>query len=110
LAGTSASAARYALSQQSKRTFTDRTERAGLAVETIRMGVAIAPLQQRRFPDVLITAVARIDCFRYGRGNFIDVTAKAGWWSKLLQHVCDVVDFDLMASSICCVQLREVAA
>jgi enediyne biosynthesis protein E4 len=60
-------------------TFTDVTERAGLAVQMYGMGVAIADYDNDGFPDVLITAVGQNRLFRNtGKGRFVDVTEKAG--------------------------------
>jgi hypothetical protein len=60
-------------------TFTDVTERAGLAVEMYGMGVAIADFNNDGFPDLLITAVGQNRLFQNtGRGHFLDVTAKSG--------------------------------
>jgi hypothetical protein len=60
-------------------TFTDVTERAGLAVEIYGMGVAVADYNNDGFPDILITAVGQNRLFQNnGRGRFIDVTEKAG--------------------------------
>jgi hypothetical protein len=60
-------------------TFTDVTERAGLAVEMYGMGVAIGDYNNDGFPDLLITAVGQNRLFQNnGRGRFIDVTEKAG--------------------------------
>jgi enediyne biosynthesis protein E4 len=59
-------------------TFTDVTERAGLAVEMYGMGVAIADYNNDGFPDILITAVGQNRLFQNtGKGNFIDVTQKS---------------------------------
>ncbi len=60
-------------------TFTDVTQRAGLAVEMYGMGVAVADYDNDGFPDILITAVGQNRLFKNtGKGGFIDVTAKAG--------------------------------
>ena len=60
-------------------TFTDVTERAGLAVEMYGMGVAVGDYNNDGFPDVLVTAVGQNRLFQNnGRGRFIDVTEKAG--------------------------------
>ena len=60
-------------------TFTDVTERAGLAVEMYGMGVAVADYNNDGFPDVLITAVGQNRLFRNtGQGHFVDVTEQAG--------------------------------
>ncbi|MEO8368427.1 MAG: CRTAC1 family protein [Candidatus Solibacter sp.] len=60
-------------------TFTDVTERAGLAVEMYGMGVAIGDYNNDGFPDLLVTAVGQNRLFQNnGRGQFTDVTVKAG--------------------------------
>jgi len=60
-------------------TFTDVTERAGLAVPIYGMGVAIADYDNDGFADILITAVGQNRLFHNtGKGTFIDVTQKAG--------------------------------
>jgi enediyne biosynthesis protein E4 len=60
-------------------TFTDVTERAGLAVEMYGMGVAVADYNNDGFPDIFITAVGQNRLFQNtGKGQFIDVTEKAG--------------------------------
>ncbi|MGB6945201.1 MAG: CRTAC1 family protein [Bryobacteraceae bacterium] len=60
-------------------TFTDVTQRAGLAVEMYGMGVAVADYNNDGFPDIYITAVGQSRLFQNtGRGTFIDVTRKSG--------------------------------
>jgi hypothetical protein len=60
-------------------TYTDVTQRAGLAVEIYGMGVAIADYNNDGFADVLITAVGQNRLFRNrGNGTFEDVTVKSG--------------------------------
>ena len=60
-------------------TFTDVTERAGLAVEMYGMGVAVGDYNNDGFPDLLLTAVGQNRLFQNnGRGRFVDVTEKAG--------------------------------
>jgi hypothetical protein len=60
-------------------TFSDVTERSGLAVEMYGMGVAIGDYNNDGFPDVLITAVGQNRLFQNnGKGHFLDVTEKAG--------------------------------
>ncbi len=59
--------------------FTDVTERAGLAVEMYGMGVAVADYNNDGHPDVLITGVGQNRLFKNtGKGTFVDVTVKAG--------------------------------
>ncbi len=60
-------------------TFTDVTQRAGLAVEMYGMGVAVADYNNDGFPDIFITAVGQSRLFQNtGHGAFIDVTRKSG--------------------------------
>src|SRR5208283_1504180 len=60
-------------------TFSDVTQRAGLAVEMYGMGVAVADYNNDGFPDILITAVGQNRLFQNtGKGYFVDVTEKAG--------------------------------
>ena len=60
-------------------TFSDVTERAGLAVEMYGMGVAAGDFNNDGFPDILITAVGQNRLFQNtGLGHFTDVTEKAG--------------------------------
>jgi enediyne biosynthesis protein E4 len=60
-------------------TFSDVTERAGLAVEIYGMGVAVADFNNDGFPDILITAVGQNRLFQNsGKGHFTDITESAG--------------------------------
>ncbi len=60
-------------------TFTDVTQRSGLAVEMYGMGVTVADYNNDGFPDIFITAVGQSRLFQNtGKGTFIDVTQKAG--------------------------------
>ncbi|HVW10535.1 MAG TPA: CRTAC1 family protein [Bryobacteraceae bacterium] len=60
-------------------TFTDVTQRAGLAVEMYGLGVTVADYDNDGFPDIYVTAVGQSRLFHNtGRGTFIDVTDKAG--------------------------------
>jgi len=60
-------------------TFTDVTDRAGLAVEMYGMGVAVADYNNDGLADILITAVGQSRLFRnMGNGKFLDVTEKSG--------------------------------
>jgi enediyne biosynthesis protein E4 len=60
-------------------TFTDVTEKAGVAGGTFGMGVAVGDYDNDGYPDMLVTAYGR--CILYhnnGNGTFTDVTDKAG--------------------------------
>jgi len=60
-------------------TFTDVTEKAGLAVPMYGMGVAVADYDNDGFPDIFVTTVGQSRLFHNtGQGRFVDVTAKAG--------------------------------
>ena len=60
-------------------TFTDVTQRAGLAVEMYGMGVAVGDYNNDGFPDILITAVGQNRLFQNtGKGTFVDVTEEGG--------------------------------
>ena len=60
-------------------TFTDVTQKAGLAVEMYGLGVTVADYNNDGFPDIYVTAVGQNRLFRNtGRGSFIDVTEHAG--------------------------------
>ena len=60
-------------------TFTDVTEKAGLAVPMYGMGVAVADYDNDGFPDIFVTAVGQSRLFHNtGQGRFVDVTQKAG--------------------------------
>lgn len=60
-------------------TFTDATQRAGLAISLYGMGVAVGDYDNDGFDDVFITAVGQSHLFHNnGNGTFTDVTARAG--------------------------------
>jgi enediyne biosynthesis protein E4 len=62
-------------------TFTDVTEKAGLAVEMYGMGVAIGDYNNDGFDDIFVTAMGQNRLFRNnGNGTFTDVTKQAGLW------------------------------
>jgi hypothetical protein len=64
-------------------TFTDVTQRAGLAVEIYGLGVTVADYDNDGFPDIYVTAVGQSRLFRNtGQGTFIDVTERAGLGSR----------------------------
>src|SRR4051794_30085512 len=57
-------------------TFTDVTERAGVAGGTFGMGVAVGDYDNDGFPDLFITAYGRTILYRNnGNGTFTDVTS-----------------------------------
>jgi hypothetical protein len=60
-------------------TFTDVTQKAGLAVEMFGMGVAVGDYDNDGFDDIFITALGQSRLFHNnGNGTFTDVTQKAG--------------------------------
>lgn len=60
-------------------TFTDVTQRAGLAVEMYGMGCAVGDYDNDGHDDLYVTAVGSSHLFRNkGDGTFVDVTAQAG--------------------------------
>ena len=60
-------------------TFSDRTSRAGLAVEMYGMGVTAADYDNDGWQDLYVTALGGNRLFRNrGNGTFADVTARAG--------------------------------
>ena len=60
-------------------TFTDVTQKAGLAVEMMGMGVAVGDYDNDGFDDIFITALGQNRLFHNnGNGTFTDVTQKAG--------------------------------
>jgi enediyne biosynthesis protein E4 len=62
-------------------TFTDVTQKAGLAVEMYGMGVTVADYDNDGYEDVFITALGQSHLFHNnGNGTFTDVTKKAGLW------------------------------
>jgi enediyne biosynthesis protein E4 len=62
-------------------TFTDVTQKAGLATEIYGMGVAIGDFDNDGYDDIFITALGQSHLFHNnGDGTFTDVTKKAGLW------------------------------
>jgi hypothetical protein len=62
-------------------TFTDVTQKAGLAVEMEGMGVAVGDFDNDGYDDIFITAYGQNHLFHNdGNGTFTDVTKKAGLW------------------------------
>jgi hypothetical protein len=60
-------------------TFTDVTQKAGLAVELYGMGVAVGDYDNDGAVDIFITALGQSRLFRNsGKGTFVNVTKKAG--------------------------------
>jgi enediyne biosynthesis protein E4 len=91
-------------------TFTDVTEKAGVAAGGYGMGVAVGDYNADGFPDLYVTQYGRSILYRNnGDGTFTDVTAKAGvaapgwassavWFDydndgRLDLFVCRFVDF-----------------
>jgi enediyne biosynthesis protein E4 len=62
-------------------TFTDVTQKAGLAVEMYGLGVAIGDYDNDGYDDILITTLGQNHLFHNnGNGTFTDVTKQAGLW------------------------------
>ncbi len=91
-------------------TFTDVTEKAGVAGGTFGMGVAVGDYNADGFPDIFVTSYGRCILYRNnGDGTFTDVTEKSGlpmsgwttsavWFDydndgKLDLFVCSFVDY-----------------
>jgi hypothetical protein len=99
-------------------TFTDVTEKAGVAGGTFGMGAAVGDYDNDGYPDIFVTAYGR--CILYhnnGDGTFTDVTQKAGvsapgwttsavWFDydqdgRLDLFVCSFVEFSAGSTLIC---------
>ncbi len=64
-------------------TFTDVTEKAGVAGGTFGMGVAVGDYNNDGYPDIFVTAYGRPILYRNnGDGTFTDVSEKAGLGAK----------------------------
>ena len=62
-------------------TFTDVTQKAGLAVERYGMGVAVGDFDNDGYDDIFVTTLGQSRLFHNnGDGTFSDVTKKAGLW------------------------------
>jgi hypothetical protein len=99
-------------------TFTDVTEKAGVAGGTFGMGVAVGDYNNDGYPDLLVTAYGRCILYRNnGDGTFTDVTNKAGvaapgwttsavWFDydadgHLDLFLCSFVEFSARGNVIC---------
>ena len=99
-------------------TFTDVTEKAGVAAGGYGMGVAVGDYNADGFPDLYVTQYGRSILYRNnGDGTFTDVTEKAGvaapgwnssavWFDydndgKLDLFVCRFVEFDKSKNKFC---------
>jgi len=99
-------------------TFTDVTERAGVAGGTFGMGVAAGDYNHDGYPDILVTAYGRCVLYRNnGDGTFTDVTDRSGlpvggwttsavWFDydndgKLDLFICRYVDYGSSAHLAC---------
>jgi enediyne biosynthesis protein E4 len=99
-------------------TFTDVTDKAGVAGGGYGMGVAVGDYSGDGFPDIYLTQYGRSILYRNnGDGTFTDVTEKAGvsapgwatsavWFDydndgKLDLFVCRFTDFDKSKSQFC---------
>src|SRR6266513_6222378 len=76
-------------------TFTDVTERAGVAGGTFGMGVAIGDYDNDGWPDIFVTSYGRCILYKNNRnGTFTDETEKAGlatpgWTTSAVWFDCD---------------------
>ena len=67
-------------------TFTDVTEKAGVAGGNFGMGVAVGDYDNDGFPDMFVTAYGRPILYRNnGNGTFTDVSEKAGLGAKVFE-------------------------
>ena len=99
-------------------TFTDVTEKAGVAAGGYGMGVAVGDYNADGFPDLYVTQYGHSILYRNnGDGTFTDVTEKAGvaapgwassavWFDydndgKLDLFVCRFVEFDKSKNKFC---------
>jgi len=99
-------------------TFTDVTEKAGVAGGTFGMGVAVGDYDNDGWPDLFVTSYGNCILYRNNRdGTFTDVTSKAGvatpgfttsavWFDydndgKLDLFVCSFVDYGKSANRSC---------
>jgi hypothetical protein len=99
-------------------TFTDVTEKAGVAAGGYGMGVAVGDYNGDGFPDLYVTQYGRSILYRNnGDGTFTDVTEKSGvaapgwassavWFDydndgKLDLFVCRFVEFDKSKNKFC---------
>ncbi len=99
-------------------TFTDVTEKAGVAAGGYGQGVAVGDYDSDGFPDIYVTQYGRSILYHNnGDGTFTDVTQKAGvtapGWSssavwfdydndgRLDLFVCQFVEFDKLKSKDC---------
>jgi enediyne biosynthesis protein E4 len=99
-------------------TFTDVTEKAGVAGGGYGMGAAVGDYNADGFPDLYVTQYGRSILYRNnGDGTFTDVTEKAGvaapgwassavWFDydndgKLDLFVCQFVDFSKLKHHVC---------
>ena len=99
-------------------TFTDVTEKAGVAGGTFGMGVAVGDYDNDGWPDLFVTSYGKCILYRNNRdGTFTDVTAKAGletpgwttsavWFDydndgRLDLFVCSFVDYGDSAHRSC---------
>jgi hypothetical protein len=99
-------------------TFTDVTERAGVAGGVFGMGVAVGDYNNDGYPDLFVTAYGRSILYRNnGDGTFTDVTQKSGlpmsgwttsavWFDydgdgRLDLFVCSFVDYGTAAHLSC---------
>jgi hypothetical protein len=75
--------------------FTDVTDRAGLALRTYGMGVAVGDYDNDGYLDLLVTSFGPETLFHNnGNGTFTDVTARAGISDPLWSTSAAFIDYD----------------
>jgi len=99
-------------------TFTDVTDKAGVAGGNFGMGVAVGDYDNDGYPDIFVTAYGRCTLYKNnGNGTFTDVTEKAGltvpgwttsavWFDydndgRLDLFVCSFVEYGLNKHIFC---------
>src|SRR4051794_19382685 len=68
-------------------TFTDVTEKAGLAGGSFGLGCAVGDFDNDGFPDIFVTAYGRPYLYKNnGNGTYTDITEKAGFAPEMFKN------------------------